>query len=156
MERKLQPIVECYNVEEEYLYNKTYLFIKGFSAGRNFKNTLKALPLARKMHNGQYRKGLIEVNGQMVKLPYILHCLKVCSTLISLNVPMNDEELDILYTCAILHDTLEDAEEYFPKGGIEYEQEYGFPSIVSETIKLLSKHAGADEYELNIYFNNIT
>ncbi len=154
-EKKLQPIVENYNIEEEYLYSKTYLFIKGFATGRNFKYTLKALPLARKMHDGQHRKGLVEVNGQMVQLPYLNHCLKVCSTLMSLNIPMTDEELDILYACAILHDTLEDAEEYFPKGGIEYEQDYGFPPIVGATIKLLSKHTGADEYELNMYFNNI-
>lgn len=154
-ERKLQPIVESYNTEEEYLYNKTYLFIKGFASGRNFKYTLKALPLARKMHDGQHRKGLVEINGEMVQLPYILHCLKVCSTLMSLNILMTDEELDILYTCAILHDTLEDAEKYFPKGGIEYQQDYGFPPMIGETIKLLSKQTGADEYELNAYFNNI-
>lgn len=154
-ERKIQPIVESYNLEEEYLYSKTYLFIKGYATGRNFKYTLKALPLARKMHDGQHRKGLVEVNGKMVQLPYLCHCLKVCSTLMSLDIHMTDEELDILYACAILHDTLEDAEEYFPKGGIEYEQNYGFPAIVGETIKLLSKHTGANEYELNEYFNHI-
>jgi GTP pyrophosphokinase len=154
-EKKLLPIVEGYNVDEEYLYNKTYLFIAGFAAGRNFKYTPKALPLARKLHDGQHRKGMVEVNGQMVHLPYVLHVLKVCDTLISLNIPMSNEDLDILCTCALLHDTLEDAEEYFPQGGIEYERDYGFPAIVGETIKLLSKHAGADEYELNAYFNAI-
>lgn len=154
-EKVLRPIVECYNVEEEYLYSKTYLFVKGYATGRKFKNTLKALPLARKMHNGQYRKGEVEVNGEMVHLPYVLHVLKVCSTLMSLDIQMSDEDLDILYTCALLHDTLEDAEEYFPKGGVEYELDYGFPPIIGETIKLLSKHTGADEYELNSYFNNI-
>ena len=137
----MYPIVECYNVDEEYLYNKTYLFIQGYATGRGFKNTLKALPLARKIHNGQYRKGLVEVSGQQVRLPYILHCLKVCSTLISLNLMLPDEELDVLYTCALLHDTLEDGEEFFPKGGIEYEQDYGFPPEVTETIKLLRSEA---------------
>ena len=33
--------------------------------------------------------------------------------------------------------------------------DYGFPQEVYETIKLLSKHSGATEYELNVYFNNI-
>lgn len=166
-ERKMKPIVESYNVDEEYLYCKTYVFIKGYASGRNFKYTLKALPLARKMHDGQHRKGEVgvevinHINGEdvhekiRVHLPYVLHCLKVCSTLISLNIPMSDEELDILYTCAILHDTLEDAEEYFPKNGEEYVTEYGFPPIVRDTIRLLSKHTGADEYELNEYFNAI-
>lgn len=180
MMKKLMPMVESYNINEEYLYNKTYLFIKGYAEGRKFKNTLKALPLARKMHDGQYRKGLQEVevinhisetnidkNGEectvinnvpvkiSVHLPYLLHCLKVCSTLISLNIPMNDEEMDILLTCAILHDTLEDCEEYFPKGGEEYVTEYGFPDTVRDTIVLLSKHEGSTELELNTYFNAI-
>lgn len=150
-EKKLLPIVESYNVDEEYLYNKTYLFIKGYAVGRKFQNTLKALPLARKIHNNQYRKGLVEVDGKIVHLPYILHCLKVCSTLIALDLPLDDEELDILYTCALLHDTLEDGD--FPKGGLEYHEDYGFPKRVGKIIKLLSKHAGSDEYELNEYFN---
>lgn len=154
-ERTMQPIIECYSIDEEILYQKPFLFIKGFATGKNLQHTLKALPLARKVHNGQYRKGLVEFNGQMVQLPYILHCLKVCSTLISLELPLSHEEEDILLSCALLHDCIEDCEEYFPKGGIELVTDYGFPQEVYETIKLLSKHSGATEYELNVYFNNI-
>ena len=152
-EKKLRPIVECYNVDEEYLYLKPYLFIAGYAAGKKFTHTPKALPLARRIHNGQYRKALVEINGEVVRLPYVLHVLKVCDTLISLNIPMSDEDLDILCTCALLHDALEDAEDFFPQGGVEFERDYGFPPIVGETINLLSKHSGADEYELNAYFN---
>lgn len=172
MERKLIPMVESYDTNVEYLYNKTYLFIKGFAEGLKLENTLKALPLARKMHDGQFRKGLqtveivnhiIDENGIVtnipttisVHLPYILHCLKVCSTLISLDIPWSTKDLDVLYTCAILHDTLEDCEEYFPKNGEEYVLEYGFPVEVKDTIRLLSKHTGSDEFELNQYFNSI-
>ena len=151
----LRPIVETYNQSEEYLYSKQYCFIKGFAVGRNYTNLLKALPLARQMHNGQYRKGLTEVNGEKVHLPYVLHVLKVCSTLINLAVPFTDEELDVLYTCAILHDVLEDASEYFPNGGMELVQVYGFPKDVLEVILLLSKRSGASEEELNDYFNKI-
>ena len=155
MERKIVPIIESYNTDEEYLYSKSYLFIKGMAVGCKFVNTLKALPLARKFHDGQHRKGLVEIDGKKVHLPYILHVLKVCSTLISLNLPLNHDELDILYACAILHDSLEDAEQYFPKGGIELVTDYGFPKEVLEVIQLLSKHSGADEYELSEYFNRI-
>lgn len=172
MDKKIIPMVESYDTNKEYLYNKPYLFIKGFAEGRNFRYTLKALPLARRMHDGQFRKGLQEIEivnhiveddgvvkdvptRVQVQLPYVLHCLKVCSTLISLNIPMSDEELDILYACALLHDTLEDAEEYFPKNGEEYVTEYNFPPIVRDTIRLLSKHTGSDKYELNAYFNAI-
>ncbi len=147
--------IENYNTQEEYLYEKTYCFIKGFAVGRNYKNTLQALPLARQFHDGQYRKGLVERNGEMVKLPYVLHVLKVCSTLISLNLPFDDTEQDILYTCALLHDTLEDAEEYFPMGGMELVNEYNFPKEVLEVVLLLSKKSGASQEELMEYFNRI-
>lgn len=154
-EKKILPIIESYNVEEEYLYIKTYIFIKGYAQGRGLKYTLKALPLARYAHDGQHRKGKTLVNGKLVQLPYLLHPLKVCSTLISLNLDMSNEDLDILCTSAILHDVIEDCEELFPKGGLELVSDYGFPVIVCETLKLLSKHAGADDYELSEYFNGI-
>ena len=155
MERKMTPILDSYNVEEEYLYSKTYCFIKGFAFGLHYKNVLKALPLARKLHNGQYRKGFFKVNDETVQLPYVVHVLKVCSTLISLNLPLNDEELDILYTSALLHDVLEDASEYFPNGGMELVQDYSFPREVLEIILLLSKYSGMNELELNEYFNKL-
>lgn len=157
MDRKIVPIIESYNVDEEYLYIKPYLFIKGMAVEGNYVNTLKALPLARKFHDGQYRKGLAKVNGKMVSLPYVLHVLKVCSTLVNLKqqLPMTHDELDILYTCALLHDSIEDADQYFPKGGIELVTDYGFPEEVFEIVSMLSKYSGADEFELSNYFNKI-
>lgn len=187
MKKEMKPLVESYNIDEEYLYNKTYLFIKGYAEGRNYRNTLKALPLARMMHDGQHRKGLQEVevinhivemvvddsiennDGTIMKpvvkdvhetisvhLPYILHCLKVCSTLISLNIPLEDKELDILICVALLHDAIEDAEDgFFKNDGHELVSDYGFPEEVYKTIRLLSKRSGATEAELNAYFNEI-
>ena len=152
----LKPIIETYNVEEEFLYSKTYLFIKGFAIGRNLKYTLKALPFARRIHNGQYRKGCITIDGKKYRLPYVLHVLKVASTLISLSLPLDDEELDILICVAILHDSIEDAEDgFFKNDGYELVSDYGFPKEVYQTIKLLSKRSGATEVELNNYFNEI-
>lgn len=155
MDKVIKPIVENFNVDEEYLYNKPYLFIKGYATGKGLKYTLKALPLARKIHNGQYRKGLVEVCGKQCQLPYLLHCLKVCSTLISLSLPLNDDELDLLLCEAILHDSIEDNDGFFKNGGKELITEYGFPEKVYTTIKSLSKYSGADEFELNQYFNRI-
>lgn len=146
---------DSYNFSEEYLYTKPYLFIKGFATKGNYKNTLKALPLARKIHDGQHRKGTVIVDGKEVSIPYVLHCLKVCSTLMSLNLPMNDKELDILYACALLHDTYEDGSEFFPNGGREFTQIYGFPKEVMDIVLLLSKRTGATEEELDDYFYKI-
>lgn len=155
-EKNLTPIIESYNVDEEFLYSKTYLFIKGFAIGRNLKYTLKALPFARKIHNGQYRKGIVKVNGKEYRLPYVLHVLKVASTLISLSLPLDNEELDLLICIALLHDSIEDAQDgFFKNGGYELVSDYGFPKEVYQTVKLLSKRSGATEEELNTYFNEI-
>ena len=155
MKKEIQPIVESFNIDEEFMYSKAYLFIKGYATGRGLKYTLKALPLARKIHNGQYRKGNVEIDGKQCQLPYLLHCLKVCSTLISLSLPLNDEELDLLLCESILHDSIEDNDGFFKNGGRELTTEYDFPEEVYETIKLLSKYSGADEFELSEYFNKI-
>lgn len=155
MERTMKPIIENFNVDEEFMYSKPYLFIKGYATAKNLKNTLKALPLAREIHNGQYRKGIVKIEDKEYRLPYILHCLKVCSTLISLSLPLNDEELDLLLAGAILHDTIEDNQDFFRKDGSELVSDYNFPIELYEIVKLLSKHSGASEIELNEYFNKI-
>ena len=149
-------LIESYNTDESFLYDKTYLFIKGYASGLELNQTLKALPLARKFHNGQYRKGEIIIDGKSYRLPYVLHVLKVCSTLISLHLPLTQDELDILLASALLHDCLEDAEEkYFPNGGSELITKYHLKSEIFDIVKILSKHSGATEDQLNLYFNNI-
>ena len=153
---EMKPIIESYNLDEEFLYEKPYLFIKGYATALGLSSTLKALPLARKIHNGQYRKGEVEVNGKKYKLPYLMHVLKVCSTLISLKLPLPVEELDILLSSAILHDVIEDAPEgFFRAEGYELVTNYGFPMEVYQVVKLVSKRSGATEEELASYFNDI-
>ena len=151
----MENIIEAYNKDEEYLYIKPYMYIKGYAVARQYENTLKALPLARHMHDGQYRKGTVNVGGKDVRLPYFLHVLKVCSTLINLDLKLPDKELDILFCSAICHDLLEDCHDKFPKGGIELVENYGIDGEVLDIVRLLSKHTGADEEELSEYFNAI-
>ncbi len=149
------PIIEKFNEKEEFLYLKPYIFIKGYALGKGLPNTLIALPLARRIHDGQYRKGLTEIDGVKYKLPYILHCLKVCSTLISLNIPFSNEELDIMLAASLLHDTLEDGGDKIKNQGREFVEEYGLDKRVLDIVKLLSKNSGASEEELSLYFNKI-
>ena len=151
----MEKIIESYNTKEEYLYVKPYTFIQGFAMAKGYSNTLKALPLARRMHNGQYRKGTVNVDGNEVRLPYVLHVLKVCTTLMNLDLPLTDEELDVLYCTALCHDMIEDCHENFPKGGIELVEDYGLDYRVFEAVRLLSKHSGASQEELSEYFNAI-
>ena len=92
--RNIIPLVETYNEVDTEKYIKSYMFIKGFAVAKNLKQTLIALAVARHFHNGQYRK-----DG----MPYIVHPLKVCSTLI--NYGIDD---DTTLAAALLHDLLED------------------------------------------------
>ena len=148
-------IIESYNMDESFLYDKSYMFIKGYATALNLNYTLKALPLARKFHNGQYRKNEIEIDGKKYKLPYVLHVLKVCSTIISLHLPLETRDLDILLSSALLHDSLEDAQQYFQHGSTDLMTVYGFPREVFDVVTLVSKRSGATEPELDDYFNKI-
>lgn len=127
--------------EDTIRYIKSYMFIKGIAIAENLEQTLTALAIARRMHNGQYRK-----DG----LPYILHPLKVCSTLI--NYGIRD---DIILASSLLHDVLEDCQDKLPLGGKEIISEYHINPEIFEIITILSKPSGLNEYELSLYFDKI-
>ncbi len=78
---------DTYDEADSVKYIKVYMFIKGYALGKGLPQTLIALPVGRKLHDGQYRK-----SGE----PYFTHPLKVCSTLISLGVD-DDITLWILF-----------------------------------------------------------
>lgn len=46
-----------FEINEESKYIKTYLFIKGYAVAKNFQQTIIALSLAKRLHEGQYRRG---------------------------------------------------------------------------------------------------
>lgn len=147
--------LEEYNKDEEFLYIKSYMFIKGYAVGREMPYTLKALPLVRKVHNGQYRKGEVEVGGAKYRLPYVLHVLKVASTLLSLSLPLDNKELDYLIASALLHDSIEDGKETLGDDGYKLVSLFDFPEEIYDIVTLLSKNAGATSEELEDYFNNL-
>ena len=132
---------DLYCERDTIQYIKSYMFIKGYAMGRRLPQTMLALPVARKLHDGQYRK-----SGE----PYFTHPLKVCSVLISYGI-----EDDITLAAALLHDVLEDCEEQLPEGGQSLILEYGVSPEVVEIISLLSKHSGLSDSELETYFRKI-
>ena len=87
---KIIGLNETFNKFDTDKYIKSYMFIKGFAVAKNLKQTLIALAVARHFHNGQYRK-----DGN----PYIIHPLKVCTTLISYGI-----DDDTTLAAALLHD----------------------------------------------------
>lgn len=152
MSKERQPLAmfEEFNPEETVIYNKAYMFIKGFAIAKNYKannskgqmhNTLSALALCRMLHSGQKRKDGV---------PYVMHPLKVCTTLISYGI-----EDDVILAAALLHDVLEDCQDKLPLSGKELISEYGIDPEVLEIVTLLSKQSGLNDYELSLYFDKI-
>lgn len=122
-------------------YIKSYMFIKGFSLGKDLRYTPIALSLAHSLHEGQYRND---------KIPYIYHPLKVCSMLISYGI-----DDDITLASALLHDVLEDCEDKLPKKGDELEEAYHLDDEILKIVRILSKKSGLNDRELAVYFDKI-
>lgn len=142
MEREQYLIMnDAFDENDTAKYIKTYMFIKGFAMGRQLPQVMLALPVARKLHDGQYRK-----SGE----PYFTHPLKVCSTLISYGI-----DDDITLAAAILHDVLEDCSDRLPGGGQDLIDEYGIASEIVDIITILSKRSGLNDQELGQYFRRI-
>ncbi len=130
-----------FDEDEASVYMKSYMFIKGYAVGKGLNQTLMALSLARRLHDGQYRK-----DGT----PYISHPLKVCTTLISYGV-----DDDVTLAAALLHDVLEDCQEKLPQEGMELVSQYHLDPEVLEIIRLLTKSPGLNDEQLGRYFKKI-
>jgi GTP pyrophosphokinase len=141
MKNEILKMNEEFNKEDMARYIKSYMFIKGVAIDADLEQTLIALAVARRMHEGQHRK-----DGT----PYLSHPLKVCSTLISYGI----REDDIL-AASLLHDVLEDCQDKLPLGGKELVSEYGISQDVLNIVQLLSKQSGLNDYELSVYFDKI-
>lgn len=119
----------------------TNKLIKGYAVAKHFQQTIVALSLAKRLHEGQYRMG-----GD----PYIIHPLKVCNTLIACGM-----EDDTLLAAALLHDVLEDCQDKLKNNGEEFVREYGLSPEVLEIITILTKESGLSEKDLQVYFDGI-
>lgn len=128
--------------ENSEKYIKSFMFVKGVAVALQLEQTLIALAIARKMHCGQTRK-----DGT----PYISHPLKVCTTLISYGI-----KDDVTLAAALLHDVIEDCKDKLPFGGKELVAQYGVDQEVYDIICLLSKESGLNDYELSVYFKEIS
>ncbi len=85
------------NEDAEPLYNEDHMsaFIKGKISGGDFPETQKALPYAKRVHEGQFR--------DPGDTPYINHPLTMVCHALAMGL-----EDDILLAALLLHDTAED------------------------------------------------
>ena len=98
----LSSLAENYNKplfetsETIFDWEKMYTYVSSAASNFEFKNTLEALPFAKKVHEGHYRKG-------KEKVPYIYHLLNMACHCLAMDI--NDDQ--IIAAC-LLHDTIED------------------------------------------------
>lgn len=113
-------------------YQRTLFFIKGFAKGKNMENTVKALSIACKLHEGQLRT---------VGDPFIIHPLRVALYLI--NLRLND---DTTCAAALLHEVFKKCN--VTDGGEKLTKKYDLSPEVFELVKLVSKpqDMSKDEY----------
>lgn len=122
-------------------YHRLYSFIEKFAKKKELRNTLIALPLAVKYHEGQKRD-----DGE----PYVMHPMRVCITLILLRpelafreaYPRKSEQwvwhqCDILFATSLLHDVVEEAD--LPKNGKALVTVYHLDKEVLKNVRILSK-----------------
>lgn len=142
-----------YHKGEYWMIFSVYEFLEYYSFENRLWNTCIALPLARGLHDGTYRRSSITKNGSTYRLPYVIHCLHVCRMLADLNVPLPTEEKDILLASALCHDMIEDLP--FPKQGLELVEDFHLDPRVYETVKLVSKRKDFTADEEKEHFQKI-
>lgn len=147
---KYQMVSICETIESLYdispiptsptKYRKTLLFIRGYAKGKNMTNTLKALALSERLHEGQLRKC-----GD----PFIIHPLRVTSYLISLKI--ND---DVTCAAALLHEIFKHCN--FDRESNDLVEKYGLDEEVLELIRIASKpdNESNDNYYKELRLNS--
>lgn len=127
----------AYNKNEYWMIFSAYEYLEYYSFEHRLWNTCIALPLARGLHDGTYRKATIIKNGDTYRKPYVIHCLLVCRMLANMNIPISREDEDILLSAALCHDMIEDIP--FEHHGMEMITEYHLDPRIYEVVKLVSK-----------------
>lgn len=117
--------------------HKMYTYIKTYASANGLTQTMKVLPYARELHEGQIRKG-------KDKVPYIYHPLLVACHALSLGLTDDD-----IVSAALLHDVCEDC-------GVA-PKELPVNETTREAVALLTKQEGVlkEEYYQKISENPI-
>lgn len=130
------------NIPEEidpYRHQKTFYFISGYACGKKMHNTLAALDIILKIHDGQKR-----ATGD----DFIIHPIRVALYLINLKI--NDDET---IAAALLHEAFKVGG--VTDGGKELTEEYKLSPEVFQLVKLVSKpeNMSKDNYYKNLFAN---
>ncbi|MCF0229870.1 MAG: HD domain-containing protein [Parasporobacterium sp.] len=149
----MDPEALAHNEDEFWIIQKEYEYLEFYALEHRLENTSIALRLAIGLHNGSYRKSTITKEGQVYKLPYVIHCLWVAKMLADLNVPVSKDEEDVMLAAALCHDMIEDMD--FQDGGRELYTVYGLDKRVYDIVKLVSKRYDFTDEQEREFFHNI-
>lgn len=150
---KIDPEILKYDESEFWMIRSAYEYVDYYATANRMWNTKIALPLARGLHDGAHRKSMIVKDGEMYRLPYLIHPLQVCRMIIDLQIAITKEEEDILIASALCHDMIEDIP--FENGGTEMYTDFYLDKAVYDTVKTVSKRCDFNEEEEKEFFNNI-
>lgn len=150
---RIDPDVLDYHEDEFWMIRTSYEFLEYYAEKNRLFNMAIALPLARGLHNGTYRKLPVIRNGIAHRPPYVIHCLTVCKMLADMWIPISAEEKDILLASALCHDMIEDIP--FQENGRELYTRFQLDQRVYETVKLVSKRKDFTLEEERAYFCGI-
>lgn len=142
-----------FHEDEFWMIRAPYEFLEYHAEKNRLFNTALALPLARGLHDGSYRKNTMIRNGVAQRPPYVIHCLTVCKMLADMWIPISDEERDILLAAALCHDMIEDID--FTEHGKELVSKYHLAPEVYDTVKLVSKRKDFTLEEEQAFFRGI-
>lgn len=142
-----------YNEDEFWMVRSHYFTLIYYAEKNRLFNTAIALPLARGIHDGSYRKLPVMRSGKAQRMPYVIHCLTVCKMLSDLWLPLTREEEDIVLAAALCHDMIEGIP--FPDHGRELVEVFGLDERVYTTVKQLSKRKDFTLEEEQAYFRGI-
>ena len=149
----LDPAKLLFNENEFWLIQSTYEYLECYAVDHRLHNTSIALPLARSLHNGVYRKFGVKKGGSIHRIPYYIHCLLVCRMLVDIHPSLSHEDEDCLLAAALCHDLIEDIP--FKHGGTELMTEFHLDPKVYEIVKLVSKRSDFTLEEERRYFEDI-
>ena len=147
------PSIKC----KEY-----YQQIRQYAITNNFKNILKSLELAIDLHDGQFRDG-----GE----PYIIHPMETMIYLMMLNLghsiyslcysslhnpkkalEKTHEEMDLLFSTSLLHDSKEDCKALFKKYRDRINE---ISPIIWKDVNILTKDKEDPSFSIERYFDGI-
>lgn len=111
--------------DQMFSVDHMYSFVRSFAQGSRARETMAALPYARKMHEGQFRKG----GG---KVPYLSHPLVMACHALALQ--LHEDEL---IAALLLHDVCEDCVD--EQGGRIKVRDLPVGETVRQTVQLVTK-----------------